>query len=58
MRTVEEIRTEMKKVSRAKRAAAQKHEHCVQRLAELNEELQEAEKGGGTDGGENQGTAL
>lgn len=53
MRTVEAIRTEMKKVSRAKRAAAQKHERCVQRLAELNDELQAAEKGGGADGGEN-----
>lgn len=53
MRTPEEIRAEMKKVSRAKRAAAWKHERCVQRLAELNEELQEAEKDGGADGGEN-----
>lgn len=43
MRTVEEIRTEMKKVSRAKRAAAQKHDRCVVRLGELNEELKAAE---------------
>lgn len=53
MRTPEEIRAEMKKVSRAKRQAAQKHERCVQRLAELNEELREAEKGGNSDGREN-----
>lgn len=45
MRTPEEIRAEMKKVSRAKRQAAQKHERCVQRLAELNDELHAAEKG-------------
>lgn len=46
MRAPEEIRAEMKKVSRAKRQAAQKHERCVQRLAELNDELHAAEKGG------------
>ena len=46
MRTPEEIRAEMKKVSRAKRQAAQKHERCVQRLEELCKALDEAEKGG------------
>lgn len=44
MRAPDEIKTEMKKVSRAKRAAAQKYDRCVARLGELNEELREAKK--------------
>lgn len=49
MRSLEEIREEMKKVSRAKRAAAQKHERCAARLAELHDELKAAERGGESD---------
>lgn len=45
MRKVEEIITEIGKVSNAYKQAVKKQERCERRLEELNAELREAEKG-------------
>ena len=43
MRIKDEITTEMKKVNSAKRNAERKRARCIERLAELKKELEEAE---------------
>lgn len=42
MRTRDEITVEMKKVNTAKRNAERKRARCIERLAELKRELEEA----------------
>ena len=43
MRTRDEITAEMKKVNTAKRNAERKRARCIERLAELRKELEEAD---------------
>ena len=43
MRIKDEITTEMMKVNSAKRNAERKRARCIERLAELKKELEEAE---------------
>ena len=42
MRTKDEIKTEIKRVNTAKRNAERKRARCIERLAELKRELEEA----------------
>lgn len=42
MRAKDEIKSEMKKVNTAKRNAERKRARCIERLAELKRELEEA----------------
>ncbi len=42
MRTKDEIKTEIKRVNTAKRNAERKRKRCIERLAELKRELEEA----------------
>lgn len=42
MRTGDEITAEIKKVNTAKRNAERKRKRCIERLAELKKELEEA----------------
>ena len=44
MRTKDEIKSEIKRVNTAKRNAERKRAKCVERLAELEKELEEAER--------------